>query len=345
MERRMNIAIAKDWGDWHGKFAQFLEEYKSQGINFNFSVINIDCVDWQEKVKPFDIVIWNPSYMGIRLANHFKEKVYFMQHILDKLVVPNFNTVWHFESKVAESYLLTQYEINTPRTFVSFDYSDARHEMEQSDMPIVLKKSEGAASQNVELIHNKKRMERVIEDLFWTQLWIKARPWTSKTKYIFNNLTKTWFINWILYRYGLKQIGDGVICWQEYIPGNQADLRITVIGDRFAYGFWRNNRPDDFRASGSGLIDYEREVPKEVINYCLNINNELHFDSMAYDILFTNDSFVINEMSYNYIDKALFNAPGYYEKSINETLSFKNGHYWPQELWIKWLLIKTGCIK
>ena len=42
---------------------------------------------------------------------------------------------------------------------------------------------------------------------------------------------------------------------QEFLPGNGFDTRITVIGNR-AFGFRRFNRPDDFRASGSGRIDW-----------------------------------------------------------------------------------------
>ena len=47
------------------------------------------------------------------------------------------------------------------------------------------------------------------------------------------------------------------ILWQEFIPDNQRDFRVTIIGRRYAFVFWRNNRPGDFRASGSGLIDYD----------------------------------------------------------------------------------------
>ena len=343
MVKKLNVAIGKDWAGWHEKFAHALEYQKEQGITLSYSILNLDCVNWQELIAPYDIVIWNPSYMGIRLASHFKEKIYFMQYIQNKLVVPNFNTVWHFESKVAESYIFTHNRITTPRTIVSFDFANACHELEKTDIPTVLKKSEGAASHNVKLIRSKKKLERIIENTFCDQLWGEARKGTSKIQFIQKYITKRWFLDRVLSKYKLTQGGEGIIYWQEFIPDNTADLRITVIGDRFAYGFWRNNRPGDFRASGSGLIDYEREISKEVISYCLNINKELAFDSMCYDILFTRDSFVINEMSYNYVDKALFNAPGHYAKSDDGDLSFYEGHCWPQDLWVKWMLIKIGC--
>jgi hypothetical protein len=88
-------------------------------------------------------------------------------------------------------------------------------------------------------------------------------------------------------------------------------LRIAVIGDRYAMGFWRNNRPNDFRASGSGRIDYDRTVPEELVRYCLSLNKRFDFDSMAYDIIFRGNQFVITEMSYTYVDSLLYKAAGH----------------------------------
>ena len=49
------------------------------------------------------------------------------------------------------------------------------------------------------------------------------------------------------YRYAL---------FQQWLPGNEFDTRITVIGNR-AFGFRRFNRQGDFRASGSGNLDWD----------------------------------------------------------------------------------------
>lgn len=46
------------------------------------------------------------------------------------------------------------------------------------------------------------------------------------------------------------------ILFQEYLPDNEFDTRVTVIGNR-AFAFRRFNRKKDFKASGSGEIDYD----------------------------------------------------------------------------------------
>ena len=63
---------------------------------------------------------------------------------------------------------------------------------------------------------------------------------------------------------------------------------------------------------------------------------------MAYDILFTEDDFVINEISYGYLDSAIYKASGYYYLTNGGDLKFQEGHIWPQELWVDWALHKAG---
>jgi len=344
MNNDLKIGIGKDWAGWHNKFAQKLDGYITEGYPISFEIINLDSSKWLKIVDSFDFILWNPSYMGVSPASHMKEKIYYLQNILHKNVMPNFNTVWHFESKVAQNYLFTYHGINIPKTVVSFDYEDAVSEIDSFHFPVVMKKSEGAASYNVKLIKNKKTLLNYFEKTFCDQFWGKTRPGTNRFLFLIKNFWHRWFVSWVLWKHANLDGGEGVAYWQEFIPGNDADVRITVIGDRFAYGFWRNNRPNDFRASGSGLIDYQKIVPQELIKYCMSINQKLEFDSMCYDILFTKDSFVITEMSYNYVDKALFASPGYYFRKADDELVFISGHIWPQSLWINWLLIKTKLI-
>lgn len=135
-----------------------------------------------------------------------------------------------------------------------------------------------------------------------------------------------------------------VVYWQEFVPGNSRDLRITIVGDKFAFGFWRNNRKGDFRASGSGSIDYNSPVPKEAIRYCLELSRIMNFDSMAYDLLFDSSDFLVSEMSYGYVDTAIHRAKGYFEL-LGDDLVFVSQRTWPQELWSRWALERLRTVE
>jgi hypothetical protein len=175
--------------------------------------------------------------------------------------------------------------------------------------------------------------------VFFQDLWDEGkRRYPSFWRHIATQITKPWLWKKIVQRlrgYESQAERHGIIYWQKFIPGNSADLRITVIGDCYAYGAWRNNRPNDFRASGSGRGDFVKDVPQE-------INRRLNFDSMAYDILFDQDRFYITEMSYAYVDSFLYNCRGYYKVNDDGSLRFVEGHVWPQDLWIEWALNRAG---
>ena len=65
---------------------------------------------------------------------------------------------------------------------------------------------------------------------------------------------------------------------------------------------------------------------------------------MAYDILFRGSQFVINEISYGYLDSAPYRTAGYYELDDQGELAFRDGHVWPQTLWVDWLLRRADKV-
>lgn len=338
----IKIGIGKDRNGWYKKFESSIASYIRNDTTLSYNIIDLDSNNYQEEIKKFDVILWNPGYMGLRLSSHYKEKVYFAEKILGKLFFPCFDTIWHFESKVAQNLLFENQMTPTPKTYVTYDYQNALEIIKKIEYPIVLKRSDGASSENVRLIENCKSLVNYSQRVFCDHLWSGYRKNHSKFNLLINNFSKRWFWSFIISQFIKSDDGMGVLYLQEFIPNNYADLRITIIGNKYAFAFWRNNRPGDFRASGSGQIDYKREIPFNILRYCQNINQTLNFDTMAYDILFRGENFIINEMSYNYIDKAIFNAPGYY--ILGQEIEFINGNTWPQELWVRALIEKIKKI-
>ena len=304
------------------------------------SLVNMDRSDWLSQIGDASLVLWKPPYMGHEFAGYVKEKVYLLERFYGKIVVPNFSTVWHFESKVAQSYLFDLLNVKTPDTIVSFDYTEAKEIAERSSFPVVRKKPAGAGSVNVKAIRSLKDLRRDMENTFSFSLWDRSLEEKNRFKRIAGGLRHRWFWNLALRKLFHSQL-FGVVYWQEFIPGNDSDLRITVIGDRFATGFWRRNRPGDFRASGSGNIDYDTPLPEEALRCCLDISRRLDFDSMAYDILYREGKPVISEMSYGYSDIAVHRVSGYSVLEPEGNLSFVSGNTWPQELWVEWAMIRA----
>lgn len=340
MKETLRVGIGRDQQGWHTRFQQVFEAKIRAGWNLEYDLINFERHDWQKQIASRNLILWKPDAMGVKAASFVKEKVYFMEHYLGKLVIPNFNTVWHFESKIAQSYLFAQYDVPTPETVVSFDYEDARKLLASAEFPVVIKGSAGAGSQNVKLYRSSKEAVAELDRAFSQVLWdkLKAR-FNNRLMRAIVGTPRSWFRHHLM-----KPSEDrrfGALYLQRYVSGNEADLRITVIGHSAACSFWRNNRPSDFRASGSGRLDYQRKTPEDMVRYCMQLNQKLDVDSMAYDLLLSGDRYVITEMSYGYLDSAVAKTGGYYTQAATGELSFVNKSTWPQELWAEWALSRA----
>jgi glutathione synthase/RimK-type ligase-like ATP-grasp enzyme len=341
MRERIHIGIGTNRiGVWRERFQAALEELKLP-CPLTFDTIDFSAHDWQEAARGADAIVWKPEFLGTEAVTQIRAQLTVLESCLGKLVVPNARTIWHFENKIAQSYLFECYGIPTPATFSSFDYRDALSALDHVRWPLVFKEPYGASGANVKLVRGNREARRLITRRFDEQIWNEERARSgTAVRFLLANASKSWFRSVARRKIARGPLGcesRPVIYWQEFVPNNDADLRITAIGDRIAFGFWRQNRPDDFRASGSGRIDYARPIPPDLVLYCMRLNERLGFDSMAYDIVFGEQGFVILEMSYGYMDKAVYDAPGRFERGEDDTLRFVEGHCWPQTAWIEWL--------
>lgn len=336
----LSIAICKDpyyW--WHERFADALAEYSHAFPFFRYDVIDIEVDNWINLCLNYDVIIYKPSVLGVEASQLYKEKILFIEHYLKKIVFPNYKTVWHYESKIAQSYLFKHFRIKTPLTFVSFNSCDTFNFLKSASLPLVLKESHGAGGSKVRLIKYRSQAQKISNDRFSSQLWSQFKLLSKKTKYL-SLLFHSWFWQKLLVVATGKSPFNSIY-FQEYVPDNARDLRVTVIGGNYAYAFWRHNRKNDFRASGSGIIDYISEIPAAPILFCIEKSKEFGFDSMAYDLIYKNSEFVIVEMSCVYSDRALYNAKGYWQAE-SDVLKWIPGNYWPQSIWIQALMDKLS---
>jgi hypothetical protein len=121
---------------------------------------------------------------------------------------------------------------------------------------------------------------------------------------------------------------NGYVYFQDFVPDNQFDTRVTVIGNR-AFGYIRKVRPNDFRASGSGDIDYDPDkIRPECVQIAFEVTQKVGSQSMAFDFVLESDGRpMIVEVSYCYVADFVYNCAGYWDNQLN----WHKGHTWPQE--------------
>lgn len=259
-----------------------------------------------------------------------------LEQYLGLAVYPDQNTCWHYDDKIAQFYLLQAVGIPTPETWVFWRREDALAFAEQAHHPLVLKLYAGAGSKNVVRLDDTASTQEYIRRLFYpgvrTLAWDAPYPggWSRRLRDSARLFLRKELPNpgasWLLHKnYAL---------FQEFLPGNAFDTRITVIGRR-AFGFRRFNRPGDFRASGSGNIDFTPgEVDTETIRLAFRVAQALRTQSVAIDGLLRGNERVVNEVSYTYASWAVQACPGHWEldgEAGTGTLHWVEGPMWPED--------------
>jgi len=252
------------------------------------------------------------------------------------LTFPNSDSFWHYDDKIAQKYMLESINAPVPNTWVFFERDQAIQWVnERETFPVVFKLRKGAGSANVRLVERKKDAVKLINRAFRKGFYtypsylydVKRRSHDITS---FHALCRK-LINapFSLYKSLVKRTilnrERNYVYFQEYLPDNLNDTRVTIIGNR-AFPVKRLNRKNDFRASGSGILDFEN-IDLNMINIGFDVSRKCNLQSAGFDFLYKDGKPVIIELSYTYPAYSVHICPGYWDKDLN----WHEGHIWPQD--------------
>jgi hypothetical protein len=230
-----------------------------------------------------------------------------IEHGLGIPVFPAWPTVWHFDDKLSQQYLLQAAGIPSPRTWIFWRAKDAIAFCQSARYPLVIKLATGIISENVRLLSSADEAVHWIERLFGPGVVDLDGPRPPRHRRLLARLRGA-------VRFALTgrsplagtprtDLQRGYLLVQEFVPGNEFDTRITIVGNR-AVAFRRFNRPNDFRASGSGRRDPDpSQIDLGAVRLAFRAAQRLGVhQSLAVDILRhgTDGERVITEISYYY---------------------------------------------
>lgn len=304
--------------------------------NISYKIVNCYNNDIVDQVKECEVLLWHHSHGNYKDVLTAKRILFALEHSGIK-VFPNFNTAWHFDDKVAQKYLLEAINAPLVPSYVFYDKEEALTWANQTTFPKVFKLKGGAGSQNVKLVNRKKEAIKLINQSFG-----KGFPLIDKWNYFKELKYKNQTISKKITNYlrGLKrgffptnntktlQNEKGYAYFQEFIPNNDSDTRVIVIGEK-AFAVKRMTRNNDFRASGSGVKKYNKEeIDERCIEISFNVNKKIQSQSFAVDFVSdTQKNPLIVEISYGFSIEFYDPCPGYW----TEDLQFHEGKFIPQE--------------
>lgn len=315
------IAIHPRKGSFSDKWIEYCETNKIE-----YKIVDCYKSNIIDQMKDCKALMWHWHHSDHK-AILFARQLTHSLELMNKQVFPNINTVWHFDDKVGQKYLFEAIEAPFINSYVFYDKKEALDWIESTTFPKIFKLRRGAGADSVSMIKNKSHASKIINKAFSEGFksknrihFLKERIWhfkRDKTLKSFLNISRgiaRLFIASTIEKNIPKE--RNYVYFQDFIPNNDSDIRIIVIGNR-AFAIKRMVRKGDFKASGSGNIVYKKnDIPIECVKLSFEITDKIKSQCASYDFVFLDGKPLLIEVSYGFSQKVYLNCPGYWDDNM-----------------------------
>ena len=318
----MKIAIHNNAGSFSDRWIKYCDENRVP-----YKLVNCYDSDIISQLDDCQGLMWHWSQNDYKAVLFARQLTISLEKKGIK-VFPDVNTAWHFDDKVGQKYLLEAIDAPLVKSYVFYSRQEALDWLDTTTFPKVFKLRGGASSVNVRLAKTKKNAKRLVKKAFGKGFLHTNRFFRLKDRFrilkrdknltairgVISGIARMFFPTEVE-RFSHNE--KGYIYFQDFIPENEYDTRLVVIGDR-CFGVRRYCRKDDFRASGSGIKAYEPELfDKRCIQNAFEIAKKLKTQSIALDFIWDGQQPKIVEMSYCFIMGSFYDdCPGYWDPDL-----------------------------
>ncbi|MBN1414290.1 MAG: hypothetical protein JW973_04255 [Bacteroidales bacterium] len=334
----MRIGIHHTKGSFSERWISYCEKN-----SISYKLVNCYSSDIIRQLSDCDALMWHFNHKGPR-ESKFAKQLLFSVMASGKKVFPDFNTVWHFDDKVGQKYLLEALGAPLARSYVFYAKKDALEWINTTDFPKVFKLRNGAGSDNVKLVRSVCGAKRLVRKAFgrgfkqyegWSNLRERYRKYRLGKTTLWNVMKGV--IRLVHPTEYARVTGreKGYVYFQDFIPGNNYDIRVVVVGDK-AFAIKRMVRKKDFRASGSGTILYEKEhFDDDTVRMAFEVSNNLVAQCIAYDFVYQDGKPLIVEISYGFSMEGYDPCVGYWDRDMKWHEGKFNPYGWMVEDLVK----------
>ena len=264
--------------------------------------------EYSVDVRKFSSLDLSAGYKGVYIiyqtsetpGGFYKRYIEDLVWVLEQkgaVVLPNHELLMAHHNKVFMEMMRSGFADNALRSVQSRCYGswvDAENYNEV--FPAVVKRSSGSGSAGVFLASNRKEYETIVKRagkviigqsirrIFLNYLKISVKKiikylYPSKSNYI---------------EYNTAPVSTSIVV-QPFIENLHGDFKVLIFGSRY-YTLYRQNRENDFRASGSGrFFDVPIEEHEGLLNFARKVTGEIDFPIFGLDIAFDTKAYHLLE--------------------------------------------------
>lgn len=296
-----------------------------QKNNIRFKTVDCFSDNLISELTGCTALLWHHSQNDPRALVAAKPILFALEHSGVK-VFPDFKTNWHFDDKLGQKYLFEGLHLPHAGMYSFYNKNDALDWANQTDFPKVFKLRRGAGSFNVKLVKDLRTAQAIINRAFGAG---------------FSNFDSLSSLREVGRKYRLKSVSglevaksfarlfvkpefakiagreSGYVLFQDFIPNNDHDIRVIVIAEK-AFAIKRMVRENDFRASGSGFIRYEKEnFDEKTLKLAFEITEKIGGECIAMDFVYQNGNPLLIEISYGFDTAGYEKCIGYWDSNLN----------------------------
>lgn len=316
----MKIAIHHSPESHSGEWIKYCEEKK-----INFKIVNCYHDDIIAQVEDCDALMWHHNQVFPTDFLIAKQILYSLQ-MKGLIVYPDFRTGWHFDDKLGQKYLFEALALPHVKYHAFYSASSAKEWLKGTKFPIVHKLRGGAGSKNVQLLKSQEEALKVVKKAFGKGIRQYNAIEAVKDQFRMLKLGKADIkdiakaVAHIVVPIKLENARGrekGYVLLQQFVPNLTSDIRVQVIGNK-CYAMTRIVRDNDFRASGSGEIDFDGSIiSKELIKMSFELSDKIQAQTIAFDFVLDNGDYKLIEVSYAWGIAEGELQPGYWDKDLN----------------------------
>ncbi|NVN94329.1 MAG: hypothetical protein HXX18_03490 [Bacteroidetes bacterium] len=299
--------------DYRGHFySSTTTNYAS--LNFNKVAKIFESSGFVVEIKSFsDIDFRNQNYSKIFVLyqssedpdlryKSFIDDIIYGLHLQGAILIPGYEFFKAHHNKVFMEILRdlsANYEIKNIKTKYYGTLEDFINRKSDLKYPLVLKSSEGAGSRGVVKVNNFKQAFKKVKFL----------SKSISLKYSFKDFLKQYYFkNYVSYsNFRRKLIA------QNFISNLNNDYKILVYPYQI-FILKRENRKNDFRASGSGLFEFTDQLPEGILEYSYQIFKSFNVPYISLDVAFNGNAFYLIEFQFvSFGTLTLEKSPFHYE--------------------------------
>ncbi len=255
--------------------------------------------DYHVEVQRFSMLDLSVDYRGVCIIyqtseapgtfykRYIEDLVYFLEH-RGAIVLPNHELLKAHHNKIFMEMMRQTFTDTSLKSIKSMCYGSWIDAMNYNlSFPAVIKHSSSSGGAGVSLARNKNEYDRLVKKtgrvlvaqtffgVFVYSLKISVKKiiklfYPSKSKFL---------------EFNTAPVSTPIVV-QPFIEGLHGDYKVLIFGNKY-YTLYRQNRENDFRASGSGkFYDVPLDEHEGLLIFARKITDEIDFPIFGMDIAF-----------------------------------------------------------